>query len=94
MGDVALVSGENKVGTHIGQRLEDKPPCRHARVRQDEGGRVDDQLAGIENVEIEGTRGVSSACGGASEFRLEAGELAEQVDGIELGAYFHHSVEK
>jgi hypothetical protein len=37
-------------------------------MRQDEGGCVDDQLAGIEDVEIEGTLGVSSACGGASKF--------------------------
>ena len=75
--DVALVSRKNKIGTHIGQGLEDKPAYGHARMRQDEGGCVDDQLAGIEDIEIEGTRGVLSACRGASKFRLEADELPE-----------------
>ena len=92
--DRTIVSGEDKIRTHIGQWLQDEAACSHARMRQDESGRVGDQFAGVKDVEVEQSRGVPAADGGASEFRLEMDEVPEQTIGVERGAYFHHGVEK
>ena len=78
-GHRAVLAGEDQPGAQVREGLQDEAAEGHARVRQHEVGGVEDQLAAVEDVEVEGAWGVLFALGGASACLFERGEALEEV---------------
>ena len=92
--DGAGVSGQQELRPEVGEGLEDEAAAGEARVGHGQTGGVLHEMAGVENVEVERTRGVVRAAGGAAVLAFECGEVVEEEGGVEGGFDFDHGIEE
>ena len=92
-GDGVVLAGEEQVGTDVRERSENEAAEMQARVGDDDLGVAEDEIAGVEDVEIEGARGVARAFRRAPEIGFGALETVEQRDGLAVEFDFEDGVQ-
>ena len=88
-----VLAGEDEVGADVGERREDEPPLVQARVGDDELVVAEDEIARVEDVEVEGARGVARTFRRTTKLGLDALQPVEQRDRLAVEFDFEHGIQ-
>ena len=92
--DGAVVAGEKEAGTEVAERLEDEAALAPAGMGDDEAAGADDLAAVVEEVDVDGSRGVALGGALAAEVGLDLLEAREEAVDVEGGADEQDGVEE
>lgn len=93
IGDRAMLAREEQIGADVGEGGEDEAAQVQARVRDDDFFVREDEIAEVEDVEIERARGVARALGRAAVSGFDPLEGLEEDDGGTGELDFDHGVQ-
>ena len=76
--DGEIMSRQFQIGPNVSQRLQNKAPLMHSRMRHDERRIAADKVTGKEQIEIEGARRILFPGRRPTERLLDCGEMRVQ----------------
>ena len=93
LGDGLVCSGEDQRGPEVGERLQNESPDGESRMGDSEFGVFEREIPCVEEVEIEGARGVVPVFNGSALRVFDFLERAEKLQRFEVGRDLCHGVQ-